>query len=46
MPPAGFQPTISKSERLQAHVFDRAAAGIGQEKYYSSIIANFLTGLR
>ena len=29
MPPAGFEPTIPKSERLQFHALDRAATGIG-----------------
>jgi hypothetical protein len=29
MPPAGFEPTITVSERPQTHVLDRAAIGIG-----------------
>ena len=29
MPPAGFEPTISVSERLQVNALDRAAIGIG-----------------
>jgi hypothetical protein len=28
MPPAGFQPAIPVSERLQTHALDRVAAGI------------------
>jgi len=31
MPPAGFEPTIPASKRLQAHSLDRAASGIGIE---------------
>ena len=30
MPPAGFEPAIPASERLQTHALDRAATGIGQ----------------
>jgi len=29
MPPAGFDPTISESERPQTHALDRAATEIG-----------------
>ena len=29
MPPVGFEPTISASERPQTHVLDRAATGTG-----------------
>ena len=29
MLPAGFEPTIPASERLQIHALDRAATGIG-----------------
>jgi len=29
MPPAGFEPTIPKSEGRQTHALDRAASGIG-----------------
>jgi len=29
MPPVGFEPTISASERPQTDALDRAAAGIG-----------------
>jgi hypothetical protein len=29
MPPVGFEPTISASERPQTYVLDRAATGIG-----------------
>ena len=29
MPPAGFEPTISASERPQTYALDRAAAGTG-----------------
>ena len=29
MPPAGFEPTNPASERLQTHVLDRAATGVG-----------------
>jgi hypothetical protein len=34
MPPAGFEPTIPASERLQNHALDRAAAGIGPLLYF------------
>ena len=30
MPPVGFEPTISASERPQTHALDRAAIGIGK----------------
>jgi hypothetical protein len=29
MPPAGFEPAITATQRPQAHVLDRAATGIG-----------------
>ena len=29
MPPVGFEPTISASERPQTHTLDRAATGTG-----------------
>ena len=29
MPPVGFEPTISASERPQTHALDRAATGTG-----------------
>ena len=29
MPPAGFEPAVPVRERRQAHVFNRAATGIG-----------------
>ena len=29
MPPVGFEPTISGSERLQTYALDRAATGTG-----------------
>jgi hypothetical protein len=31
MPPAGFEPEIPASERLQSYVFDRTAIGIGMK---------------
>ena len=31
MPPAGFEPAIPANERLQTHVLDRAATGIGSK---------------
>jgi len=34
MPPVGFEPTLSASERPQTYVLDRAAAGAG---YRSSL---------
>ena len=37
MPPAGFEPTIPASKRLQAHSLDRAARGIGIEVDEKSI---------
>ena len=33
MPQAGFEPAISAGERLQTHVLDRSATGIGNEIY-------------
>ena len=33
MPPAGFQPAIPASERLQTHALDRSATGIGTFEY-------------
>ena len=35
MPPAGFEPTISASERPQTYALDRAATGPGLEKEYT-----------
>jgi hypothetical protein len=34
MPPAGFQPAIPADERLQTHVLDRSATGIGEVQDY------------
>ena len=28
MPPAGFEPTVSASERVQTHALDHAATGV------------------
>ena len=39
IPPAGFEPAIAVSERLQTHALDRAATGIG-DIYFSQI--NFI----
>ena len=36
MPSAGFEPTISVSERPQTHALDRAATGIGEDRYRST----------
>ena len=33
MPPVGFEPTISASERPQTYALDRAATGIGSDKH-------------
>jgi hypothetical protein len=44
VPPAGFEPTFSASERLQTYSLDRAATGIGHEnhtKYEYNLWANF-----
>ena len=30
MPPAGFEPALPASERLQTHALDRTATGIGR----------------
>jgi hypothetical protein len=38
MPPAGFEPAIPESKRLQTHALDPAATGIGIDiliHYYS-----------
>jgi hypothetical protein len=46
MPPAGFEPTIPASERLQTHVLDPAATGIGSEAIiYTSIIIGLIIRL-
>ena len=37
MPPAGFEPAIPAGERLQIHVLDRSATGIGKK---DSILLN------
>jgi hypothetical protein len=43
MPPAGFEPAVTASERPQTHVSDRAATGIDQCSYAShNGPANFL----
>ena len=34
MPPVGFEPTISVSERPQTDALDRAATGTGQSTKY------------
>ena len=34
MPPMGFEPTISASERPQTYALDRAATGTGYYYYY------------
>ena len=36
MPPVGFEPTISASERPQTYALDRAATGIGNKAYYAN----------
>jgi hypothetical protein len=33
MPPAGFEPTITESERLQTYALDRAVTGISKPKF-------------
>ena len=38
MPPAGFEPAISASERPKTHALDRAAAGAGFLGKYSHLI--------
>jgi hypothetical protein len=38
MPPAGFEPAIPASERLQTHALDRAVTGIGKIYRYSTIL--------
>jgi len=35
MPPAGFEPAIPASQRLQTHVFDRVATGMGMHCRYT-----------
>jgi hypothetical protein len=41
---AGFEPTISASERTQTHALDRATTGIGPQKLVvTEIIKTFLT---
>jgi hypothetical protein len=35
MPSAGFEPANRAGERLQTHVFDRSATGIGNVTYHS-----------
>jgi hypothetical protein len=37
MPPAGFEPTIPANERPQTHALDRAATGIGEVAYFTTI---------
>ena len=34
MPPAGFEPTIPASERLQNHALERPATGVGQTQTF------------
>ena len=41
MHPAGFEPAIPASERLETYAFVRAAAGIGY--YFITNFKNFLT---
>ena len=36
LPPAGFEPTISASERLQTYALDRAATWTGNAELYCS----------
>jgi hypothetical protein len=36
MSSAGFEPAIPASQRLQTHALDRAATGIGRQKYIQS----------
>jgi hypothetical protein len=47
-PPAGFEPTISASERPQTHALDGAATGIDDEWYDRQEIFNYinLSGMR
>ena len=42
MPPVGFEPTISASERPQTYALDRAATGIGSKTSYGRIIAHYI----
>ena len=37
MLPAGFEPTVLASERLQTHALDRAAIGTGRLHYISEL---------
>jgi hypothetical protein len=43
MPPAGFEPAVSESERRQTHSLDRAATGIGNKIFYIKISIHFLS---
>jgi len=38
MPPAGFEPTVPASERMQTHTLARAATGIGSWNYLGTRI--------
>ena len=31
MPPTGFKPTIPAGDRLQTHILDRSATGVGNK---------------
>ena len=37
MPPVGFEPTISESERPQTYALDRAATGTGSVELVSTL---------
>ena len=43
MPPAGFEPTIPASERLQTHALDRTATGIDCRSLHSKFKSVFFT---
>ena len=43
MPPVGFEPTISASERPQTYALDRAATGTGNNLNTSQNFSSYLT---
>jgi hypothetical protein len=49
MPPVGFEPTISASERPQTYALDGAATGTGAHALflycYTKVLVNFISGV-
>ena len=43
MLPAGFEPAVPASERLQTYAFDSAANGIGSYRIFSNLIRTLFT---